>query len=188
MGSVVLAGLHQPGTVVELFQLPHAGVLRAQGGESVDRKLVSDEGTVTFNNVLDTAIFIAVGTDVYGNPSEVRTNGLPDSGPVQTPVLPNLSSSVGTGETAQSAPTPAIPEALRPPDPVVAPEPVSAPIPSLPEPVEAGVTAAPAPEVVAQSAEVPASADSPPAVETEIPAAAPVAEPPAEQDQPTTQE
>ena len=205
MGSVVLAGLHEPGTVVELFEIPSAQTLRAAGGESVDKKLVPADGTVSFLNVNTAGLFIVVGTDIYGNPSEVRTNGLDDSGPVQTPVAPNLNSSVGTGETAQSAPTPATPEAFRTPD---APVPTTdgAATPSS-ESVEAGATAPVSePETVAAadiptveapvtvvppSAEVAAPADTPPAPESspESPAVAPVAEPspaPAEQEVPPT--
>lgn len=74
--QVLLRGRFRPGTVVALIQVEHEGVLRAgEGGRTVDRKRVDEEGVVRFtHNVEKDGRYFVVG-QVDGSHLEVRARG-----------------------------------------------------------------------------------------------------------------
>lgn len=74
-GAVRLSGRFSPGTQVRLIKVRHEGVLRAEGGEEIDSKRVSKDGTVEFTTGVEPGAryFITGYTD--GGYLEVRARG-----------------------------------------------------------------------------------------------------------------
>lgn len=114
MGFVVLNGLFEPGTSVELFLVADEGVLHASQGERVGRRLVDADGHVGFDGLEPNDRFIAVGFDLYGKRIETRCRALfPGDGTelAQSPIKPTPQS-VGTQEGVQRVQAPARPGAI----------------------------------------------------------------------------
>jgi hypothetical protein len=78
MGFVVLAGLFEPGTVVELFAVGSERALRVEGQPLVGKRLADASGSVGFDGLETGARFIARGMDPYANPTEERCRALAD--------------------------------------------------------------------------------------------------------------
>lgn len=74
-GQAKLAGRFPPGTKVALIEVRDERALRSEGGRTVERKKVGDDGTVTFSKgVTVGGRYFLVGV-VNGQPLEVRITG-----------------------------------------------------------------------------------------------------------------
>ena len=79
MGFVVLAGLFEPSTVVELFEVPDAGEGRVGAAAlSVGKRLTDGSGSVGFDGLAVGARCIARGY-LDGNPLEVQCRVISES-------------------------------------------------------------------------------------------------------------
>lgn len=111
-GQVKLAGRFPPGTKVALVQVRDETALRAEGGKTVERKRVKDDGTVTFKAEVGARYFLT--GQVNGRPLEVRVTGRKTeasdgSVPEQAPVQPDrvkLSDGSWADETPEKRDTP----------------------------------------------------------------------------------
>lgn len=70
-GQVTLRGRFRPGTVVSLVKVAGPHTLRSEGGEEVNRKVVSAGGDIQFTGLEVDGRYLAVGL-LDGHPLEVR--------------------------------------------------------------------------------------------------------------------
>jgi len=159
-GVAVVAGIFPPASVVVLRRVTSEAVLRPEGGEEIERRLVDENGNVGFSGLIAGERYFASGY-VDGFPIDVRCRAVdseaPDSELAQAPIKAAVPKT-GYDSTNAPAPPPAAPdEALEAGVPVqaqalVAAE-VSAPVEEAP-----AVTIA----LAAESAEVPPAEEAPP--------------------------
>lgn len=74
-GQVTLRGRFRPGSVVALVRVQSEATLRAQGGQTIDRKKVDSEGLVRFTHNVDVGGRYFVVGQVDGGHLEVRARG-----------------------------------------------------------------------------------------------------------------
>jgi hypothetical protein len=114
MGFLVLAGLFEPGTVVELFEVTDEATLRVENEQLVGKRLADARGSVGFDGLEVGQRYIARGKDVYGHPVEERARGLAqDEGTelAQEPIRP-VPQNVGTQEAPEPKQPAAEPDAI----------------------------------------------------------------------------
>lgn len=114
MGFVVLAGLFEPGTVVELFEVNDGSVLRVETEPLAGKRLADSNGSVGFDGLDVGQRFIARGKDVYGNPVEERCRALSESEGTelaQEPIRP-VPQKMGTQEAPEPEQPAGAPDAI----------------------------------------------------------------------------
>lgn len=74
-GIVRLRGRFKAGSKVALVQVAHEGVLRSEGGRTVSRKKVDEDGSVTFDEGVEVGGRYFIVGQIDGEPVEVRARG-----------------------------------------------------------------------------------------------------------------
>lgn len=75
MAIVTLRGRFQPGARVKLWQVKDESVLRAEGGELIDEKVVDEDGCVQFSKGVKVGGRYLIVGQREGEPLEVRVRG-----------------------------------------------------------------------------------------------------------------
>jgi nicotinate-nucleotide--dimethylbenzimidazole phosphoribosyltransferase len=110
-GVAVIAGIFPPGSVVRLTHVPDETVLRPEGGDEVERRIVDDNGNVGFADLEVGERYFASGY-VSGFPVDVRVTGtdVNDVGNFTQPPVQSTLPAIGTQQEKQEPERPAVPD------------------------------------------------------------------------------